>query len=556
MNSKILAAILITLFLVGCNQAPEESPAVVDTTNYADKVLINGKILTVDESFSIASTLAIEGERIAAVGDYNEVSALIGDSTEVIDLEGKTVIPGLIDNHIHFIRAGQNWNVQARIDGVNNRQEALDIIAEKAASMEPGEWLMVQGGWWPGQFADDSSDFTVEELDAVAPNNPLFLQLVYFTVYANTLALEAVGADPADGARHNTGALINSQPPYGLLNEQMPTASKEQIKQNVRDVITRFNRAGLTSVYDVGRPPEGDITLLEEMLSEDQLNMRVWHTLKYEAYDEEDAVAAIELIKNSTPNNGDYIGLLGIGEHAYLPFFDGPGFGDVYSDEIMNTFGEISRAAAEQGLRMNEHTMMDRTSISALDEWQEINEDIPLADLRWSLEHLFTTSDETLIRMRDMGITAAVHSVSQTLPVPLQSPMSRMEDLGVIWGLGSDGTIVTPWQPFLTLGWAVTGTAINGDQLFEDTVSREAALIAHTRTNAFLLFKENDIGTLEVGKFADLAVLTGDYMTVPEDEIRDLESVLTMVSGRIVYEASDNQQYLIRQKLNLLKRKV
>ena len=115
-----------------------------------------------------------------------------------------------------------------------------------------------------------------------------------------------------------------------------------------------------------------------------------------------------------------------------------------------------------------------------------------------------------------------------------------MEDLGVIWGLGSDGTIVTPWQPFLTLGWAVTGTAINGDQLFEDTVSREAALIAHTRTNAFLLFKENDIGTLEVGKFADLAVLTGDYMTVPEDEIRDLESVLTMVSGRIVYEASDN----------------
>ena len=114
--------------------------------------------------------------------------------------------------------------------------------------------------------------------------------------------------------------------------------------------------------------------------------------------------------------------------------------------------------------------------------------------------------------------------------------MYKRQELGVIWGLGSDGTIVTPFQPFLTIGWAVTGRAFNGQTLFEDTVSREDALVAHTRTNAFLLFKEKDIGSLEVGKFADLAVLNKDYLTVPEDEIFHIESELTMVAGRVVYD--------------------
>lgn len=532
-NKSWLAILIISLFSSACvtqNDGIEKSKLA------ADIVFVNGKVLTVDADFSIAEAIAIKDGRILAVGSNNAVSNYSG---EVIDLQGKTMIPGLIDNHIHFIRAGQNWNVQARIDGVKSRQEALDIISTKAASMEPGEWLMVQGGWWTGQFADEPGDFTLEELDAAAPNNPLFLQLVYFTVYANTLALEAVGVDPSEGAKHGGPVLISPQPPYGSLNAQMPTASKDQVKQNVRDVIKRFNRAGLTSVYDVGRPPEGDITVLEEMVQEGDFNLRVWHTLKYEAYNENDADAAIELIKKSQPNNGDYLGLLGLGEHIYLPFFDLPGFAEVYSDDIVTTFGKISRAAAEQGLRINEHTMMSPTINSALDEWEKINQDIPLAPLRWSLEHLFTPTDEQLIRMRDLGVTAAVHGVAQTLPSKWQPPMQRMQELGVVWGLGSDGTIVTPFQPFLTLGWAVTGKAFNGQTLFEDTVSREDALIAHTRSNAYLLFKDEDLGSLEVGKLADLVVLNKDYMTVPEDEIYSIESDLTMVGGRIVYKAAN-----------------
>jgi predicted amidohydrolase YtcJ len=537
----------LQLLLAACSDStPPAAETAVESTviakaaaDTADTIFINGKILTVDSEFSTANALAVKGDRIMAVGTNDEVNSHVGADTQVIDLAGKTMIPGLIDNHIHFIRAGQSWDVQARIDGIKSRQEALDIISAKAASMEPGEWLMVQGGWWTDQFSDKPGDFTLEELDAAAPNNPLFLQLVYFTVYANTLALEAVGADPADGARHNTGELINAQPPYGKLNEQIPAASKAQIKQNVRDVIARFNRAGLTSVYDVGRPPEGDITLLDEMVQEETLNLRVWHTLKYEAYNDEDADKAIELIKNTKPNTtDDYVGLIGVGEHAYLPFFDRPGFDEVYSDEIVSTFGKISRAAAEQGFRMNEHTMMKPTIDSALDEWEKIGKDIPLTPLRWSLEHLFNPTDEQLIRMKELGVTATVHGVAQTLPASMQPPMKRMQELGVVWGLGSDGTIVTPFQPFLTLGWAVTGKVFSGKKLFEETVTREEALIAHTRTNAYLLFKEKDLGSLEVGKLADLVVLDKDYMTVPEEEIYYIESDLTMVGGRIVYDAA------------------
>ncbi|MDE0001719.1 MAG: amidohydrolase family protein, partial [Rhodospirillaceae bacterium] len=164
--------------------------------NYAEQVLRNGRILTVDNDFSIAEALAIQGERIVAVGSNVDIEEQIGPDTRVIDLAGRTVIPGLIDNHMHFIRAVQRWNLQARIDGVNSKQQALDIMAAKAASMEPGEWLMVQGGWRENQFVDGPSGFTLEELDAAAPENPLFLQITYQSVYANSLALEAVGVSP------------------------------------------------------------------------------------------------------------------------------------------------------------------------------------------------------------------------------------------------------------------------------------------------------------------------------------------------------------------------
>ena len=527
-NSASLSVIAILLAFIGaCDPAKENLTA--------DTVLLGGKILTVDGEFSVAEALAIKDSRIIAVGDNESVSKYAGAATNTIDLQGQTVIPGLIDNHMHFIRAAQRWNLQARIDGINSRAEALAIIARKAASMEPGEWVMVQGGWRENQFADQPGGFTLEELDAVAPDNPLFLQITYQSVYANSLALEAVGVSPSEGARHAAEPLISGAPPYGLLNEQMPVVSDAQLGQNLLDFINVLNRSGLTSVYDIGRLPEGDITLLERMSEAGPLPLRVWHTLKYQAYDPAGADAAVELVNSSTANStDDYLGLLGLGEHVYLPMFDRP-FTTEFSDGVVAGFMKIATAAAKGGFHIHEHTMADFTVQTLLREFEELNKEIPLAPLRWSFAHVFTISNESIESAKALGLTLAVHSVSMYAPPRLQPPIRAIQDSGIIWGLGTDATIVAHYQPFITLGWVVSGKSINGQTVIDSPISREEALIAHTRSNAYLMFKEDDLGSLEVGKLADLVVLDRDYMTVPADEIFDIEPTMTMVGGEVVF---------------------
>ncbi len=250
-----VAAVVAIMCLSGCDKG-EVAP--VNDTPPADTVLINGKILTVDANFSIANSLAITGERIVVVGDYDTVEKHIGDTTEVIDLGGRTVIPGLIDNHMHFMRGVERWHQQARIDNIDTRAEALNVIATRVATMDPGEWVMVEGGWSPGQFVDRPGGFTLEELDAIAPENPLFIQLSYFTIYANSLALEAIGLSPADGAERPASGLISftlspdgtisfSQSP-GTLLEQFPAVTDAQRRLNLINYMNELNKSGLTGV--------------------------------------------------------------------------------------------------------------------------------------------------------------------------------------------------------------------------------------------------------------------------------------------------------------------
>jgi predicted amidohydrolase YtcJ len=212
-----------------------------------------------------------------------------------------------------------------------------------------------------------------------------------------------------------------------------------------------------------------------------------------------------------------------------------PGRAESFSDEIVAEFMKIATAAAGGGFHIHEHTMLDATVQSLLGPFEELNKEIALAPLRWTLAHVFTISDDSIERSKALGLTFAVHSVSMYAPPHLQPPIRAIEDSGVVWGLGTDATIVAHYQPFITLGWVVSGKSINGKTVIDDPVTREEALIAHTRSNAYLMFKEDDLGTLEVGKLADLVVLDRDYMTVPADEIFDIKPTMTMVGGDIVF---------------------
>src|SRR5215467_14187244 len=247
MMRPIVSALLIATIAIVCGKAASaQTPA--------DIVLLSGKVITVDDRFTIAEALAIKGERILAVGSNAEVEKHKGPLTRVVDLNRRTVIPGLIDNHAHYMRAAEYWHREVRLDGTTSHKEALDLIKHKAAESKPGEWVVVLGGWAEEQFVDEPRGFSKAELDGIAPNNPVALQLFYFRVYANTAALKVMGIGPTtpdptgikiekDDKGELTGAL-NGGPAIGLLRHKLGDVARDKAVENARLLRSEERRVG------------------------------------------------------------------------------------------------------------------------------------------------------------------------------------------------------------------------------------------------------------------------------------------------------------------------
>jgi predicted amidohydrolase YtcJ len=495
-----------------------------------DTVVTNGKILTVDASFRVVQALAIDKGRIVARGTITDIARYTGPNTQIIDVAGATVIPGLIDNHFHLTRAVDRWHIQARFEGVDSRRKALEILAAKAASLPAGEWVMVQGGWTPRQFADGASGFTLEELDRVAPKNPLFVQEGYSAIYANSLALEAVGLDPAGGARRNAAGLASFQPPAKLL-DAIPPTSPAQREQNLTDFLRELNAVGLTGVYSLGQS-----AFLAARAAKGPLPVRMWETLSFDARDPASADAAAALIQRSRPNQFDgQFGTFGIGEVLYGPFFDLAPRKDHWPAEIMNEYGKLAAAAARGGWHVHQHVINNSAVSDLLDTLEAVSKTRRFDRLRWTLGHVYDISPENIARAKALGMTLGVHGAA--MQAAAHMPLRKIADSGIVFGLGTDATIVSHYSPFVTLGWVVSGLDVGGNKVLDETLTREEALIAHTRSNAYLFFQENALGSLDVGKQADLVVLDRDYMTVPAAQIKHIRPTLTMVGGRVVYRA-------------------
>jgi predicted amidohydrolase YtcJ len=497
-----------------------------------DTVVTNGKILTVDADFRVVQALAIDNGRIVARGTSQDIARYTGSNTRVIDVAGATVIPGLIDNHFHLTRAVDRWHHQARFEGVDSRRKALEILSTKAASMPPGEWVMVQGGWTPRQFADGTGGFTLEELDRVAPKNPLFVQEGYSFVYANSLALKAVGLNPADGARRNAAGLASFQPPAALLDAIPPTSST-QLEQNFTDFMGALNAAGLTGVYSLGQS-----AFMAARAAKGPLPIRIWETLPFDARDPASATAAAALIERSRPNRFDgQFGTFGLGEVLYGPFFDLAPRKDHWPAEIMNEYGKLATAAARGGWHVHQHVINNSAVSDLLDTLEAVSKIRRFDRLRWTLGHVYDISPQNIARAKALGMTLGVHGAA--MQAAARMPLRKIADSGIVFGLGTDATIVSHYSPFVTLGWVVSGLDVGGNKVLDETLTREEALVAHTRSNAYLFFQERALGSLDVGKQADLVVLDRDYMTVPAAEIKHIRPTLTMVGGRVVYRASN-----------------
>jgi predicted amidohydrolase YtcJ len=505
--------------------------AVVFAQQPADTVVTNGKILTVDANFSVVEALAIKDGRIVARGTSADVARYAGPNTTVIDIKGAAVIPGLIDNHFHFTRAVERWHQQVRFEGVSSRREALQILAAKAARLKPGEWIMVQGGWTPRQFADAPGGFTLQELDGVAPKNPLFVQEGYNLVYANSLALKAVGLNPADGARRNAAGLASFQPPYALY-DAMPPASPAQLEQNLTDFMQEMNAVGLTGLYSLGHS-----AFLAARAAQGPLPLRLWETLPINATDPASAAKTVEIIERSRPNQFDgQFGIFGLGETLYRPFFDLTPRKEPWPAEIMNRYARLATAAARAGWHIHEHVINNSAVTDLLDTLERVNKDQRIDGLRWTLGHVYDISPANIARAKALGMTLGVHGAA--MQAAAHMPLRKIAGSGIVFGLGTDATVVSHFSPFVTLGWVVSGLDAGGNRVLDETLTREEALIAHTRSNAYLFFQEKSLGSLEVGKQADLVVLDRDYMTVPVADIKHIHPTLTMVGGRVVFRAA------------------
>jgi predicted amidohydrolase YtcJ len=206
---------------------------------------------------------------------------------------------------------------------------------------------------------------------------------------------------------------------------------------------------------------------------------------------------------------------------------------DPWPAEIMSEYGKLATAAVRAGWHVHQHVFNDNAVTDLLDTLEKVSAVQPLGTLRWTLGHVYDISARNVARAKALGITLGVHGAA--MQAGARMPLRRIADSGIVFGLGTDATIVSHYSPFVTLGWVVSGLDVGGNRVLDETLTREEALVAHTRSNAYLFFQENALGSLEVGKQADLVVLDRDYMTVPVAEIRKIRPTLTMVGGRTVF---------------------
>jgi predicted amidohydrolase YtcJ len=523
-----------------------------------DVIFSGGKIITVDDRFSIAQAVAIQGDRIVAVGTNQEIGKLAGASTKKIDLKGKAVTPGLIDNHMHIMRAGTTWQWEVRWDGVESRARALEMLRARAATVKPGEWIYTLGGWAIEQFADNPRPFTRDELDRIVPNHPLFLQASYREAYLNSRALQLMEIgdsepkNPAivrDAGGRPTGRVLEAG--FRQLVNKLPTARGAEAEASTRAMIADLNKAGLTTFGSAGC--EADVLpMWEQWAARGQSNARVFCITSPGGggtpQQVDQLLPRIGQMKLFQGNN--YLDQTFYGESVYGPLHD-PMF-IVKSDpkpEQLVQWRRIATEIAKARLPLHVHANLTNTIDAFLDQIEAVHTEYPIKNLRWTLAHVNQINASHLERMKRLGMYAAVHpwavingGINQEVfgdAAKDMAPLHTIQASGIMWGFGSDGSRANQLLPFTTMAWAVTGKMVGGMQALRptQTISREDALIAFTRRNAYFVFQEDNLGSIQPGKLADLVVLDRDYLTVPADQIKDIKSVMTMVGGRIVYDA-------------------
>jgi predicted amidohydrolase YtcJ len=536
---------------------------------FADTILHNAKVAT-NGVPSFVEAIAITGGKISSVGKDEEILPLRGPETRVIDGKGRTVIPGLNDSHMHPIRGGLNYNMELRWDGVPSLADALRMLKEQAQRTPAPQWVRVVGGWTEFQFAERRMP-TLDEINAVAPDTPVFVLHLYDCALLNGAALRAVGytketPDPSAAEiqrdRHGnpTGALIakpNATILYSTLGKG-PKLSREDQANSTRLFMRELNRFGLTSVIDAGGGFQNypdDYAVINELHRKGELTLRFAYNL-FTQHPKGELADFQNWAKIIRPGEGDeFYRMNGAGEMLVYSAADFEDFFQSRPDmqPIMESeLKAVIRHLVENRWPFRLHATYNETISRALAVFQEVNREIPFNGLHWFFDHCETISDQSLDRVKALEGGIAVqnrmafqgeyfvdrYGAKQAERTP---PIRRMLERGIPVGAGTDATRVSSYNPYLSLYWLTTGKTLGGLQLYpeKNRMDRTEALRLFTVGGTWFSNEEGLKGAIAPGQLADLAVLSADYFSIPEEEIKHLESVLTIVGGKVAYASEE-----------------
>jgi len=565
--SLLASPLLSTLASRPGNAAMPNSTA--QTQAAGDLILVNAKVTTLDRANPQASAIAIRDGRFLAVGTEAEVRAAAPQAT-VIDAKGRRVIPGLIDSHMHIIRGGLNYNMELRWDGVPSLADAMAMLKQQAAITPAPQWVRVVGGFTEHQFAEKRLP-TIEELNAAAPDTPVFILHLYDRALLNAAALRAVGytrdtPNPPGGeivrdAAGNPTGLLLAQPNATILYSTLakgPKLPPEYQLNSTRHFMREMNRLGVTGVIDAGGGYQNypdDYAVVEKLHADGELTLRISYNLFTQKPKEELADFAGWASKVKPGDGDDSYRHNGAGEMLVYSAADFEDFRVARPDMPPNMEGDLEpviRLLAENRWPWRLHATYDQTISRALDVFEKVNRDVPFDGLHWFFDHAETISDRNIDRIAALGGGIAVqHRMAYqgeyfverygAKAAERTPPIAKMMAAGLPVGGGTDATRVASYNPWVSLSWLVTGRTVGGLSLYPraNLLDRETALRLWTEANTWFSNEQGKKGQIKAGQLADLAVLSDDFFSVPEDRIVHLTSVLTMLGGAVVHGEGD-----------------
>ncbi|MEG2040162.1 MAG: amidohydrolase, partial [Hafnia sp.] len=534
----------------------------------ASLILTNGQFHTLDRENPLVDAVAIKDGKILAASSTAKVMSFAGDDTQIVDLKGHTVIPGLNDSHLHLIRGGLNYNLELRWEGLPSLADALRMLKEQADRTPSPQWVRVVGGWTEFQFAECRMP-TIEELNEAAPDTPVFVLHLYDRALLNRAALKAVGytkdtPNPAGGeivrdAKGNPTGMLIAKPNAMILYATLAKGPKLPLEMQVnstRQFMRELNRLGVTSAIDAGggfqNYPE-DYEIIQQLHDEKQMTVRIAYNLFTQRPKQEldDFQKWTDML---TPGQGsDFYRANGAGEMLVFSAADFEDFLQPRPDlpeDMEDELERVVRHLVENRWPFRIHATYNESISRMLNVFEKVNREIPFSDLHWIFDHAETITEQNIERVKALGGGIAVQhrmafqgeyfaerygmdAVKQTPPI------SKMLEMGVPVGMGTDATRVASYNPWTALYWLVSGRTVGGMAMYDDNnrLSRDVALELWTAGSAWFSNEQGKKGRIQAGQLADMVVLSQDFFSVPEEAIKGIESVMTIVDGKVVYAA-------------------